>query len=99
MDKLITQKFREKSRTVQAIQLKNNKRSIMDALLFLDIIDTYDSMLLEINKVEKKGYIEVSLGKEHEDIICYGDWIVQDEYGYLEIYSDEEFKRRFEKKE
>lgn len=71
----------------------------MDVLLFLDIVDTYFSMLFEVNKVEKKGYIEISLGKEHEDIICYGDWIVQDEYGCLEIYRNEDFKDKFEKEE
>ena len=105
MDKLVknvknevAQKFRKKL-PVSAIQLKNNARSIMDVLLFLDIPSDYASLVLEINKVEKKGYIEVDLDGDYPEIIDFGDWVVYDKYNGIEVYSDKDFKEEFEKAE
>ena len=103
MDKSVqikaVQKFRRKS-IVLAIQLENTTRSIADVLIFLDIVSNFSTLILEINNVKKYGYITVDLvGKEHTDIIRFGDWVIQDENGYFDIYSDEDFKEEFEKEE
>lgn len=93
----VAQKFRKKF-PVLAIQLKNDARSIMDVLLFLNIPSSYASLVSEINKVEKCGCIVYGDYPEPE-IVNFGDWVIYDKYLGIEIYSDEDFKAEFEKEE
>ena len=82
--------FKTKPKCVCGLQLKKNKLSIIEALIFLNEVEDYADLLIKVAKTEEEGVLDSTFCGE----IDFGDYIIKDKNGYAQIIRQDDVKNQ-----